>query len=113
MGVIRTFLEHGIRGLGSSTSLYIAGMPGTGKTLTTLQVIQSFREQVDFVQINAMALINPNLVYTIIYEKLTGKRVKPTVAAENLDEIFKYGNLDRKRILVVLVDELDCLVTNK
>jgi hypothetical protein len=36
-----------------------------------------------------MQLTNPNLVYTIIYEKITGRRVNPATAALFLDEFFK------------------------
>ena len=33
---IRDYLRQGIQNKGSSSSLYISGMPGTGKTATTL-----------------------------------------------------------------------------
>jgi len=66
-------------------------MPGTGKTVTTLQVIAKLREKskFDFLHINAMSLTNPNLVYTIIHEKITQRRVNPATAALFLDEFFK------------------------
>jgi origin recognition complex subunit 1 len=85
-----------------------------------------------------MSLTNPNLVYTIIYEKITGRRVAPASAALFLDEFFKKKEkakllLDawptqkgQKRIAdekkaktlagktrVILIDELDALVTKK
>jgi len=37
---ITEYLTSGIVGKGSSSSLYISGMPGTGKTATTLEVIR-------------------------------------------------------------------------
>ena len=43
----------------------------------------------DFIQINAMSLTNPNLVYTILHEKITGRRSNPTTSAAFLDEFFK------------------------
>jgi Cdc6-like AAA superfamily ATPase len=67
-------------------------MPGTGKTATTLEVIGTLREdrvKFSFLHINAMSLTNPNLVYTIIYESITGKRAPPASAALFLDEFFK------------------------
>jgi Cdc6-like AAA superfamily ATPase len=75
-------------------------MPGTGKTATTLDVIRklklenkskSKRNKVnfEFLHINAMSLSNPNLVYTIIYESIVGRRVAPANAALFLDEFFK------------------------
>ena len=115
-------------------------MPGTGKTATTLEVIQSLltskKYKFDFLHINAMSLTNPTLVYTIIYESIVGRRVAPSNAALLLDEFFKkkekinlflQARNERKksasvlkdaekackRMRVVLIDELDALVTQK
>lgn len=85
-----------------------------------------------------MSLTNPNLVYTIIHEHITGRRVNPTTAALFLDEFFKkskktdilmhaiYGarkpksgkakaEVEKKadRMRLIFVDELDALVTKK
>ena len=69
-------------------------MPGTGKTATTMEVIRNLKEKYkfSFLSINAMQLSNPNLVYTIIYEKITGQKVAPASAALFLDEFFKKRN---------------------
>jgi len=73
-------------------------MPGTGKTATTLQEIKTLlgdkkkSNKFSFLHINAMSLTNPNLVYTIIYESITGRRVNPASAALFLDEFFKKSN---------------------
>jgi Cdc6-like AAA superfamily ATPase len=37
---IEKFLMAAMNNQGSSTSLYISGMPGTGKTATTLEVVK-------------------------------------------------------------------------
>lgn len=42
-----------------------------------------------FLHINAMSLTNPNLVYTVIHEHITGRRVNPASAATFLDDFFK------------------------
>jgi len=72
---ITEYLLSGLENRGSSSSLYISGMPGTGKTATTLETInnllRSGKNSFEFVKINAMSLVNPMLVYTIISEKLT------------------------------------------
>lgn len=64
-------------------------MPGTGKTATTLEVIHSLKNQRNhdfkFVHINAMSIKFPLLVYTIICESITGKRLCPSQAAVFLD----------------------------
>jgi hypothetical protein len=43
----------------------------------------------EFLHINAMQLKNPNLVYTIIYESIVGRRVAPATAAIFLEDFFK------------------------
>jgi hypothetical protein len=43
--VIKEFVMSGLRNRGSSTSLYISGMPGTGKTATTLEVIKKLNSE--------------------------------------------------------------------
>jgi predicted ATP-dependent serine protease len=41
---ITHYLSSGLMHKGSSSSLYISGMPGTGKTATTLEVIRNILE---------------------------------------------------------------------
>lgn len=85
-----------------------------------------------------MALTNPNLVYTIIFEQITTRRVCPQNAAIFLDEFFKKKNKEAlllnvmarkyvrkyeqlrkeishraKRVRLLLIDELDALITSK
>jgi Cdc6-like AAA superfamily ATPase len=70
-------------------------MPGTGKTATTLEVIRNITQQFkgkksfELIHINAMSLTNPNLVYTILAEKIIGRRMNPQTSALFLDEFFK------------------------
>lgn len=40
MKLITDYLENGLKNRGSSSSLYISGMPGTGKTATTCEIIK-------------------------------------------------------------------------
>jgi Cdc6-like AAA superfamily ATPase len=108
--IILNYIMEGITNQGSSSSLYISGMPGTGKTVTTLETIKnvlkekkenkkkkksgdtsynSTMKNVEYIHINAMNLTNPNLVYTILCEKIIGRRMNPQSAAQFLDEFFK------------------------
>ena len=91
------YIKRGLKNKGSSSSLYISGMPGTGKTATTMEVIKGLKKnfKFSFLPINAMSLTNPNLVYTIIYEKITGRKVPPASAALFLDEFFKKRDKDK------------------
>ena len=106
-----------------------------------MEVIRNLKAKYkfSFLAINAMQLTNPNLVYTIIYEKITGRKVAPANAALFLDEFFK--KRDKAKVLsqalnqgatgkknrvpqaeikkksemmrVILIDELDALMTTK
>ena len=80
-----------------------------------------------------MQLTNPNLVYTLIYENIVGKRVAPANAALFLDEFLKKKDKVRvfkqaigktkmkdreiqencEKMRVILIDELDALLTQK
>ena len=93
------YIKQGLKNKGSSSSLYISGMPGTGKTATTMELIRDLKAKYkfSFLSINAMQLTNPNLVYTIIFEKISGFKVAPASAALFLDEFFK--KRDKTKIL--------------
>jgi origin recognition complex subunit 1 len=120
--VIREFVMSGLRNRGSSTSLYISGMPGTGKTATTLEVIKSLnrerKKKFKFIHVNGMQLNNSSVMYSLIYKEITGQKHKPTTAAVMLDDYFKKKDLSENQLknqemIVLLVDELDALVTKK
>jgi Cdc6-like AAA superfamily ATPase len=89
--------------------MYISGMPGTGKTATTLEVIRKIISAkkingkktplFDFIHINAMSLTNPNLVYTILADRVIDKKMSPSSAALFLEEFFKAKEADKDRIV--------------
>jgi origin recognition complex subunit 1 len=140
---IENYIKNGLSD-GSTTSLYISGMPGTGKTATTLEVVRRMQESFSrskakkskikpfkFIHINGMQLSNPNLVYSIIYEDITKQKATPAEAANFLDGYFssktkksyvskntKKGKNNRKGEeeadipRVILIDELDALITH-
>ena len=129
---IENFIRSGIEQRGCTNTLYISGMPGTGKTATVLEVIHNLTKlskaskinRFSFIHIKGMALENPFTVYTQIYQSITGHTTSPGNASAFLDDYFKKGEQGRninKRIpilapgiaRVLLVDELDALVTKK
>lgn len=65
---IKNFIDTGIETWGSSSSLYISGMPGTGKTATTLEILRHIEQNVKeyrdikikIIKINGMTLQNPH-----------------------------------------------------
>ena len=75
-----------------------------------------------FVEINGLRLPTPHHAYSRLYEALTGEQVAPTRAAELLESHFssnggkstKGANGKAKKILtVVLLDEMDLMVTRR
>lgn len=65
-----------------------------------------------------MQLNNSSVMYSLIYKEITGQKHKPTTAAVLLDDYFKKkelseSQLKNQQLIVLLVDELDALVTKK
>lgn len=101
--------------------LYIHGVPGTGKTATVLTVMKNLQAKVDagivqpyrFVEINGLKLAQPENLYKVLYEALTGHRLGWKKALHLLNQRFsesKHSSKDNQPC-VLLVDELDLLVT--
>jgi len=114
---IYRFLEAGIRRGQADGGLYIAGVPGTGKTATVVRVISELAQRSDlpnfeYVEINGMKLPEPHQLYTALWKALTGKQASPQKAAMYLDQRFRTKN-DRRPICVLLVDELDYIMTRQ
>lgn len=100
--------------------LYVSGTPGIGKTATIKEVMTQMKElqsmgeidEFNFIEINALKLINPNYAYTTLWNKISGLNVSPSNAALFLDAYFKEES-DAKKTTVVMVDELDQMATKK
>jgi len=119
--VITSFLKNSIKSSGkSSNALFVAGPPGCGKTATVLNVIDnlfSLRSSgslpsFSFLVINAMSLRTPYDAYTSLWRSVSGKVCSPVEASAGLDKWFgrKEGE---KNVMVLLLDEMDYLVTRK
>ncbi|CAM8974039.1 unnamed protein product [Rhodiola kirilowii] len=101
--------------------LYIHGVPGTGKLLNIWSLCQTVDDEggsinpYNFVEINGLKLATPENIYRVIYEALTGHRVSWKKALQLLNERFSEGfnskKKDNKRPCILLIDELDLLVT--
>lgn len=98
--------------------IYVSGTPGTGKTATIREVIrdlsshaeQGFVKDFDFLEINCLKLIAPNVAYEQLYYHIDKVKLTASNAALVLEEHFSRAQDDRKP-LVVLLDELDQIVT--
>ncbi|KAK8807004.1 hypothetical protein WA158_003763 [Blastocystis sp. Blastoise] len=121
---INNYLEQAILKGGNASSLYISGMPGTGKTATVREVVRHLQERVYsgnlkrfvFIDINGMKMTDPQQVFSIIYKELYHSYLHPAKALSILNDRFcadsdvnKHGSTEKSDILpiVILVDELD------
>eukprot|EP01083_Nonionella_stella_P258985 884573_1 len=130
---ITEFLKQQIMSSGQGSGLYISGMPGTGKTATVRQITNELQKLTvdqtrgrgrrkkknkealnpfEFHEINAMKLPTPRHIYTELAKKLMGKHFAPNTAVRKLRDYFSTQDDDRK-ICVLLVDELDFLLTRQ
>jgi len=110
---------------GLGASLYLSGTPGTGKTATVHQALRQLASEKDLpafrtVEMNGMKLASPYQVYSLLWEALTGQEAAPARAAQLLEKRFGEattpGTQGRRKFvepLVLVLDELDYLVTRK
>ncbi|KAJ8661687.1 hypothetical protein O0I10_002494 [Lichtheimia ornata] len=120
---IMGFVEGAVES-GTGTCIYVAGVPGTGKTATVHEVIRHLQYRVEqkelpafnFVEINGMKVTDPNQAYSILWQSLNkadnNRRVTSHHALDLLEAKFSTDKPD-DMTTVVLMDELDLLVTKK
>ncbi|KAJ2807708.1 Origin recognition complex, subunit 1 [Coemansia guatemalensis] len=102
----------------NSMCIYISGVPGTGKTATVHETIRALNENVEegelpdfqFIELNGMKMTEPNQAYAQLWQAITGNRATAKHAAQLLEKHFSTPS-PRRHTYVVLVDELDLLVT--
>jgi hypothetical protein len=81
-------------------TIYISGVPGTGKTATVKAAIKRLQQDVEsqmispflFVEINAMKLTSPQVAYSVFYHHLVKKKVSQRNAKKLLTRRFKSGS---------------------
>ncbi|EGG18867.1 origin recognition complex subunit 1 [Cavenderia fasciculata] len=108
---------------GTGQCIYIAGMPGTGKTSTVKEVIRMMQKEgkgkkgmeFEFAELNCMDLNDPHQLYIALYKKLVKKKIKHKLsvsrAMDLLQNFLAPKNTRKKIFRIVLVDEFDQLLT--
>uniref|UniRef100_A0A1I7TJY9 Cell division control protein n=1 Tax=Caenorhabditis tropicalis TaxID=1561998 RepID=A0A1I7TJY9_9PELO len=90
----------------TSLSVYISGQPGTGKTATTLKVLESLGSSVRSCMINCASTCSKLILFKTIFESL-GLDAKPKI------DIFEEHVKSLKIPLVLVLDEIDHLASRK
>ncbi|KAH7039307.1 P-loop containing nucleoside triphosphate hydrolase protein, partial [Linnemannia elongata] len=116
---IQEHLESAIED-GTGSCIYISGVPGTGKTATVHEVIRSLQAKAEegeispfqFVEINGMKVTEPSYAYVLLWMALSEQKVTANHALQLLEKQFSTPG-PRRLPCVVLMDELDLLVTSK
>ncbi|KAJ3223381.1 Origin recognition complex, subunit 1 [Clydaea vesicula] len=94
--------------------IYISGVPGTGKTATVKHVIRELLEtpavkNFDFYEINGMKLSDPTSAFSNLSRMIFKKKFSISQSIDKLEK--KFTNNKKNKHTVILVDELDLLVT--
>ncbi|GFZ49562.1 Origin recognition complex subunit 1 [Saitozyma sp. JCM 24511] len=118
-------VEEGVE-TGGGGCLYIAGVPGTGKTATVHAVVKELKRKAEdgelppfsYVEINGLKIPSPQHAYTVLWEAISGARgVSTKTALRGLEGHFNRKTTGvrgpRGHTFVVLMDELDQLLTAK
>ncbi|XP_050428138.1 origin recognition complex subunit 1 isoform X2 [Adelges cooleyi] len=114
---IRSFLARKISDE-LTGSMYISGVPGTGKTATVKRVIDSLntdlmmKHSFKFIEINGLRLANPHQAFSVIWKELTDQTVSTARAQALLNDYFS-GKQAREVSTILLVDEVDHICNRK
>ena len=129
---IYEYIKSGLYTKGSYSSLYIAGFPGTGKTVSVQTVIkvltnESLKKKIPnfrYLFINGMKFTNISnvfkVIYNFIFEDKSNKLIKTYI--QLLDSFFiNRNNYDSKPELndpsnshiILIIDEVDCFINQK
>lgn len=100
-----------------AVSLYVNGQPGTGKTLSVTNLLESLKENFKFKQlfINCMSIKNMASLYKILMQELSNRNENLTPSKrntkENLAKSIDNSIMSLKTHLVLILDEVDQIET--
>ncbi|KZV98869.1 P-loop containing nucleoside triphosphate hydrolase protein [Exidia glandulosa HHB12029] len=114
---------------GSGGCIYISGVPGTGKTATVHNIARKLQamakgeefEPFRYLEINGLKIPEPTAAYALLWEAVSAHdvkkhghlRISAKEALKKLTRHFETGAGEDDEPIVVLMDELDQLMTAK
>jgi len=116
---ITSILQRFLLQSGRGACLYISGVPGTGKTLCVREVIRNLaKEQLsgeipvfEYYEVNCLRFETSRDIFSDMWCALSGEKLNAVSAQKMLNDTF---TLDPPpNYIVVLVDEVDVLLTNQ
>ena len=122
---VMRFLRNAVTRKGAGGGcMYIAGMPGTGKTATVHECIAALKREASqghlkrfsYVEINGMRVPTPLHAYSLLWRTVSGEQLGPTAALAALQAHFEerakesQAQREQRPVCVVLADELDWLL---
>eukprot|EP00928_Gymnodinium_smaydae_P052763 TRINITY_DN36932_c0_g1_i1.p1 TRINITY_DN36932_c0_g1~~TRINITY_DN36932_c0_g1_i1.p1 ORF type:complete len:507 (-),score=117.18 TRINITY_DN36932_c0_g1_i1:109-1566(-) len=114
---IISHLRAAVRAGGTEQVLYVSGMPGTGKTAALLAAIDQMKtgpslgNAFEFVHVNAMRLGAPGAIFNEVLGRLPGSRKCAVQGAFGEVSRFFTSRKAADPVVVLLIDEIDQLVT--
>lgn len=122
-----TAIDDLLDGNTDSGSLYICGLPGTGKTALVRSVVSSMLSQTDLDRwkfprvafVNCMSLQHPRQVFVSVMEAL-GETIKgaseshiEAEAERRMDKLLRHGNDTMSSKILIILDEMDHLLHSR
>ncbi|CAD7952929.1 unnamed protein product [Amoebophrya sp. A25] len=115
-GEIKAFLERATKGESGTNVMFIAGLPGTGKTAMVNEILTQWEGKLGarrVVRCNCLKIFGTYSLYMDMYMHLSGeaRRPLPRKALNLLQRQFEIFQ-QRKQPVILFLDELDALKQN-
>lgn len=122
---VESGLVADIKGRHMNKTMFVCGVPGSGKTVTVQAAVQNLHKLLSqkprpihpfrYVYVNGQHLLSPERLYNEILYRVTGETCSSELAQEKLDKLFYDTNekpsKKKEKLLynIIVIDEVDLL----